>query len=191
MYFNPFSFIHVWALQKRKKPFREELSISAWLDQKISRPVVLVETEEEEESERWWSKHKSVEEWGGAEGEWRGRTEIRHGGGKRRGPARREVTRADLYWSPQTASLSALTGHAVNSQPLPPVCGWLCVYVCVCAVLSTLLFKCSLVSDDGFNPVLSGLPDSRTNSLKETNYFNYYWITVRFIVIRILQFHYS
>lgn len=49
------------------------------------------------------------------------------GAGSGEGPERREVTRADLYWSPQTASLSALTGHTVNSQPLPSVCGRLCV----------------------------------------------------------------
>lgn len=58
------------------------------------------------------------------------------GEGRRRGPEQREVTRADLYWSLQTASLSALTGHTVNSQPLPPVCAGGAVYVHLRACVS-------------------------------------------------------
>lgn len=58
------------------------------------------------------------------------------GEGRRRGPEQREVTRADLYWSPQTASLSALTGHTVNSQPLPPVCAGGAAYVHLRACVS-------------------------------------------------------
>jgi len=71
---------------------------------------------------------------------------------------RREVTRADLYSSPRTASL----GHTLNSQPLPSVCVCVCVCVCgcvcvsVCAVWSTLLSPCGLVETHAHsvNPVV-------------------------------------
>lgn len=126
----------------------------------------------EERRERWWSKHKSAEEARGCGGEWRGRSAIRPARKSKRRRRWRGVTRADLYWSPQTASLSALTGHKVNSQTTSfGARRALCARVYVCVRTWWITLKVDIASacqTDAFNPVRldfhpSGIPRRDAN----------------------------